>query len=154
MPSEATSAVFTARCYCGASRLRLDRAPLTAAYCHCRDCRRWTGAPVGAFAAFLPAALSADPPLGAGISLAPGVRRWNCPTCGSPLAARFDYLPRQVFIPLGIIDQADQIAPQNHCHAAAALPWLHLSDDLPRDASSARERLNATRKDLINGAEG
>lgn len=148
MPSEAAQPPFTARCYCGASHLRLSQAPLTAVYCHCRDCRRWTGAPLSAFAAFDPAALSVDPPLAAGVSLTPGVQRWSCPSCSSPLAARFDYLPDQVYIPLGILDQADQIAPQNHSHAAAALPWLHLSDDLPREASSARERLNASRKDF------
>ena len=147
MPSEASRDTYTARCYCGASRLTLLAAPLTAAYCHCVDCRRWTGAPVGAFVAFEATALRTDPPLGPGVSHSPGVERWNCPQCGSPLAATFDYLPGQVYVPLGILDQAAEIAPENHCHSDAALPWLHMEDGLPRDAGSARERLNAAQKD-------
>ena len=145
MPSEATGKTYTARCYCGASRLTLSAAPLTAAYCHCADCRRWTGAPVGAFVAFEATALQTD--LGPGVSHSPGVARWNCPKCGSPLAATFDYLPGQVYVPIGILDQAAEIAPEHHCHSQSALPWLHIHDGLPHDAGSARERLNAANKD-------
>lgn len=70
-------------------------------------------------------------------------RRWTCATCGSPLAARFDYLPGQIYVPIGILDQAAELAPQLHCHAAQTLPWLCLNDDLPRSAGSARAVLTA-----------
>ncbi len=70
-----------------------------------------------------------------------GVRRWTCETCGSPLAAAFDYLAGQVYVPLGIIDQADALAPVLHSHANSALPWLHIEDDLPRSPGTARTRL-------------
>ncbi|WP_415921446.1 GFA family protein [Tateyamaria sp. SN6-1] len=112
------------------------------AYCHCSDCRRWTGAPVAAFAAFDRAALAAAPPLGHPVSHAPGVERWNCTACGSPLAATFDYLPTQVYVPVGILDQIDAAVPEIHCHAGSAPPWLHLADGLPRDSGSARATLN------------
>ena len=141
MPSD-TAALFTARCYCGASRLTLNGAPLTVAYCHCRDCRRWTGAAAAAFAAFDRSGLDQD--LGAPRIGTPGVERWNCPDCGSPLAAAFDYLPGQVYIPVGIIDQADALHPALHCHADSALPWLHIGDALPRETGSARATLNAS----------
>ncbi|MEM6423293.1 MAG: GFA family protein, partial [Pseudomonadota bacterium] len=52
MSETASAPLFTGRCYCGAITLEATAAPLTAAYCHCADCRRWTGAPVAAFAAF------------------------------------------------------------------------------------------------------
>ncbi|WP_241462551.1 GFA family protein [Tateyamaria sp. ANG-S1] len=118
----------------------MDKPPLTVAYCHCSDCRRWTGAPVAAFAAFERKDVAGqlpDPFRGA-----PGVERWTCPTCHAPLAAAFDYLPEQIYVPVGIIDQADRLVPKMHSHASSALPWLHIHDDLPRADASARDALN------------
>lgn len=135
-----TSGPITARCYCGASRLTLDKPPFTVAYCHCSDCRRWTGAPVAAFAAFERADVIAQLP--EQIPGAAGVERWTCPVCHGPLAAAFDYLPDQIYVPVGIIDQVDQLAPEMHSHADSALPWLHIQDDLPRAGASARDALN------------
>ncbi|MEL7215607.1 MAG: GFA family protein, partial [Pseudomonadota bacterium] len=92
--------VLTGRCYCGAVRLEASAAPRVVSYCHCADCRRWTGAPVAAFAAFSPSALTGLD-LDAGRSHAPGVTRWICAACGSPLASHFVYLQDQIFVPLG-----------------------------------------------------
>ena len=86
------------------------------------------------------------PPPGAPLEHVPGVRRWTCLTCGSPMVARFDYLPGQVYVPLGVLDQAPDLPPSHHCHAAAQMPWLHLIDDLPRSDASGRDRLNASTK--------
>ncbi|KPA21718.1 Glutathione-dependent formaldehyde-activating enzyme [Shimia sp. SK013] len=143
MPSDGTTHhKITGRCYCGAVLLVSDHLPATVAYCHCSDCRRWTGAPLPAFAAFGADHLSAKPDQGTGISHTQGVTRWNCNACGSPLMARFEYLPDQVYVPLGLIDQAADLAPALHCHADAAYPWLHLQDDAPRVFGSARNTLN------------
>lgn len=136
MPSDA----LTARCYCGASRLTLDKPPFTVAYCHCSDCRRWTGAPVAAFAAVARADVIDQLP--AAYRGTRGVERWTCPTCHGPLAAAFDYLPDQVYVPIGILDQAAHLPPQSHSHAGSALPWLHIADDLPRAEASNRNTLN------------
>ncbi|MGX9356874.1 GFA family protein [Roseobacteraceae bacterium S113] len=137
MPSEA----LKGRCYCGAVQVEASAAPITVAYCHCSDCRRLSGAPVGAFAAFAHG-LHFEPPLGAGFSMSEGVRRWFCQACGTPLAATYAYLPGQTYVPVGVFDAPEALAPEGHSHAASQLPWLHLADDLPRDAASARDRLN------------
>ena len=57
--------------------------------------------------------------------------------------ATFDYLPEQVYVPLGVLDQADQLAPEVHCHADKTLPWLHIEDETDRIAGSGRASLNA-----------
>ena len=71
-----------------------------------------------------------------------GVKRWFCRACGSPLGAVFDYLPDQLYVPIGILDQATDLPPALHSHADSALPWLHFTDDLPREAASARDTLS------------
>lgn len=136
---------ITGRCYCGAVSLRSGTAPLTVAYCHCGDCRRWTGGPVGAFAAFRENDLMATPDQGAGVSHTPGVSRWNCADCGSPLMARFDYLPGQVYVPLGVLDQAEDLPPQLHCHTGSCYSWLRIEDGLDRAERSGRDQLNEVR---------
>jgi len=39
----------TGRCYCGAVEIEARGAPLDMGYCHCANCRRYSGAPVSAF---------------------------------------------------------------------------------------------------------
>lgn len=136
--------LLSARCYCGASRLEAND-PLTVAYCHCADCKRWTGGPVGAFAAFAPDDLTIAPAWCLPVSLVEGVERWNCPKCHSPLAARFAYLPDQIYVPLGLFEDAEKLPPQIHCHGDSQISWLHLTDDLPRTGGSGRAALNASK---------
>lgn len=98
---------------------------------------------MAAFAAFDDGALRYAPGPGSPISHNNGVERWFCDACGSPLAARFAYLPGQIYVPLGVIDQAADLPPALHSHAASQLPWLHIRDDLMRQRHSARDTLRA-----------
>ena len=134
---------LTGRCYCGAVTFQTSHPPLSVVYCHCTDCRRWTGSPVSVFAGFDAQAVSAEPGFGTQISINPGVDRWHCPTCGARIAARYDYLPGQIYIPVGIFDQPSKLAPTIHAHVQNAVAWLPLDDGLPRAQGSARETLNA-----------
>lgn len=132
------------QCYCGFVRLRAC-APQTVSFCHCASCRRWTGAPVAAFAAFSPDDLKFTPSLGDAFSTVPGVDRWVCPKCGSALAATFDYLPDQVYVPLGLFDDIDAFPPKSHSHYDEKANWLHIEDDLPRNSASGRAQLSAAK---------
>lgn len=116
-------------------------APDMIAYCHCDDCRRLSGAPVAAFAAFATEALAVDPPLGAGVSHTPGVRRWFCTKCGTQIGASYAYLPGQIYVPVGVFDQVADLAPELHAHAGSQVPWLSIDDDLPRYMESSRDAL-------------
>ena len=111
---------------------------MTVAWCHCADCRRWTGAPAPAFAAFEAVRVTGAPE----VTHPSGVVRQNCPACGSPLAARFPYLPGQTYVPVGVLDRAEELTPGLHCHGASQLPWVRLDDDLPRHDASGRQMLN------------
>lgn len=65
-----------------------DFVPRDDPYCHCSDCRRWTSAPVAAFAAFDEGEVVFTPNEGSQVSVNPGVTRTFCGSCGSPLTLR------------------------------------------------------------------
>lgn len=130
------------RCYCGAVHLTATCKPKTVAVCHCIDCKRVTGAALAAFAAFSPDTVAFTPSLTDGIEVVPGVKRWFCSTCGSPLAATFDYLPGQIYVPIGILDNADDLAPNVQCYSNSALPWIASLSCVPSYDDSASTILN------------
>lgn len=142
MSAVAGEARITGRCYCGAISIVASRAPRTVAYCHCADCRRVTGAPVAAFAAFDEGDVTFTPNEGRAVSIVEGVERRFCPACGSPISGRYGYLPGQVFVSLGLLDQAAELAPALHAHAGEALPWLRIDDALERFEATSRDVLD------------
>jgi hypothetical protein len=131
----------TGRCYCGKTTFSATNYPYITTYCHCSDCRRLSGAPAAAHCAFTPADLNITPAPHHAAAVTKGVERWFCEHCGTALAATYDYLPDQVYVPLGVIDQINEISPQFHCHAESMLPWLEIDDDLPRSSDSGRDVL-------------
>lgn len=133
---------ITGQCYCGAIRFQAMNPPKTVTYCHCGDCRRVTGAPVAAFAAFSDETISFSPNAGREISINPGVTRSFCGTCGSPITGRYRYIPNTVYIGLGLFDHAEDYPPTLHSHESNRLDWLHIHDALERHSSSARTKLN------------
>lgn len=142
MQNQSQAPCITGRCYCGSTRFAATELPRTVTYCHCTDCRRVTGAPVAAFAAFNDTAVSFSPGDGRAIETSPGVRRTFCARCGSPVSGRYDYLQGTVYIAIGLIDQADTLPPALHAHCDSKLPWLHIDDTLERHKGSARAALN------------
>lgn len=144
MANETVSVILTGRCYCGAVTIETIQAPQTVTYCHCNDCRRVTGSPVSAFAAFDESAVTFEPNEGRSVTVSPGVTRSFCETCGSPLAGRYEYLPGQVYVGVGLFDQADELAPLMHAHDSQRLAWFHVDDGLERFAGSARSELSET----------
>lgn len=60
------------------------------------------------------------------------------------MTAEFGYLPGQVYVPVGVMDNASELVPEMHAHADRCLSWLNIDDSLPRLDGSARADLNAT----------
>ncbi len=94
-----------------------------------------------AVAAFDADAVTFEPDDGRTVSVAPGAVRTFCDKCGSPLSFRGDYVPDQIYVPLGLLDQAGELEPHIHSYDSQRLPWLHIEDDIQRFANSARSRL-------------
>ncbi|MEP1521034.1 GFA family protein [Ascidiaceihabitans sp.] len=132
---------LTGRCYCSHTRLSASQKPDVVSYCHCNSCRRLSGAPVAAFAAFAKTTLTITPAPTRANTVTEGVTRWFCPSCGAAVAAAYDYLPGQIYVPVGLWAQVESLEPTTHSHASSALSWLHLKDDMPRHTGSARTTL-------------
>ncbi len=130
---------YTGRCYCGHIQFFAKAEPKSVSYCHCADCRRVCGSPVAVFAGFEEGAIEFTPDEGKAIEVNEGVRRSFCPDCGTPLTGRYDYIAGMNFVPLGLFDQIDKLAPQFHSHVNEQAKWLHIDDNLERLENSSRD---------------
>ena len=139
--------MLTGQCYCGATTISATARPSKITYCHCVDCRRATGAPVAVFAAFNEGDVTFSPDEGKRVSIVEGATRSFCTGCGSLLSGRYEYLPGQVYLGVGLLDEADKLIPECHAHEGARLEWLHIEDDLPRFDASARSHLTSAGQD-------
>jgi len=148
MQKEPVKPAITGQCYCGAISLESSEHPSDVVYCHCNDCRRVSGAPVAAYAAFGTAAVSFTPREGKSVSVNPGAVRYFCDECGSQLASRYDYLPGKIYIAVGVIDRVESLVPTSHAHNHNRLPWLRIDDNLQCFGSSARTYLNSDKSEL------
>jgi len=125
-------------CMCGAVRFEASGEPLGVGYCHCRSCRRHTGAPVVALVAF-----AADQVRFTGrdrgiYDSSPGVGRAFCGQCGTPLswesfAKTWDKPVIEFHI--STLDDPDSFKPDRHWFYSERIAWFDVADDLPRLSS-------------------
>jgi hypothetical protein len=123
-------ALHTGACRCGLISSESRRDPFRTSYCHCRDCRKQSGAPVMAFVCFSEADLTwhGDPTTWR----AGGVTRSFCGYCGSQIGYRDEKLPGEIYLSLGFMDEPERYPPQVHAFEKRRLPFLHIDDELPR----------------------
>lgn len=130
--------IHSGSCRCGLISAEANADPFWRSYCHCRDCRKQTGAPVMAFVAFRDDELTwhGEPRTWR----AGGVERRFCEHCGSQIGYRDDKLPGETYLSLGFMDEPERYAPTMHAFEKRRLPFLHIDDDLPRFDGFSIER--------------
>ena len=119
-------------CCCGAVRFEISAAPVLVEICHCRTCRRASGAPVMALAG-IPAAgfrfVAGEP---AGFASSPGVTRNFCARGGTSLSLSSEAYPDEVYVSICALDDPEAIAPEVHIWTSQKLGWFETADALPR----------------------
>jgi hypothetical protein len=129
-------APITGGCACGAIRYALRSQPFDTGWCHCKLCRRTSGAPAVVFTT-VP---TADFDLVQG---AEALRIWRstsfgertfCQLCGSLLTIRVDYQPDTIDLTVATLDQPDLVPPGFHIFCQDAIAWATIDDGLPRHA--------------------
>lgn len=131
---------FEGGCLCGAIRIRAVGFPQTVVYCHCGDCRRWSGAPVSALAGYSDEQVQMLKERPEVYESSPGIRRSFCGSCGTALAYEDEKLPGEIYFLVGSFDEPEQFEPLRHSWFSQKLSWLRLEDDAPRHQESSRPR--------------
>ncbi len=123
--------MLTGQCLCGAITYRVKGEPTRVSYCHCVECRRFTGSPV-----LIGALVNRDVFEMTGTPLKyrssrHGIRQF-CGNCGSSLFYSFENYPTRIEILVGTLDDASTVLPSFHGFYSERIPWFEVSDTLPR----------------------
>lgn len=122
----------TGRCLCGAVRFAYEGPENWRAHCHCESCRRATSSPFTTFFGVPDGAWRWTGEAPKLYQSSPGVRRWFCGTCGSPMAYGSDRHPGELHFYAASLDDPTDFAPERHVHCDEQLPWIVLADGLAR----------------------
>ncbi len=123
----------TGGCMCGAVRYQVPGEPVWVGHCHCKSCRRHTGAPVVTLVAFEGDRVKFTKGDRKIYSSSPGVGRGFCGECGTPLTWEgkgSDCL--MINFHISTLDNPDDYVPDRHWFHGHRITWFEVADDLPR----------------------
>ena len=120
-------------CLCGCVTYEIDGEIHNARYCHCTNCRKFSGT---AYAAWGLArtdrfVVTSSPDNVTKYDSGGGLRVF-CTTCGSPLWYEPNGLPQFRGIPLGAIDDRAVASPTMHVWTQSKVEWASIGDGLPQ----------------------
>ncbi len=128
---------LTGCCACGAVRWVSNGPVLWAGHCHCESCRRATASPMTSFFGVPRTSVIWTGKLSRVLTSHGRVQRQFCPSCGTQMTYQFDGWPDETHLYAATLDEPGRFVPQAHYHYAERLPWLFISDDLPKYSASA-----------------
>jgi hypothetical protein len=146
---------FTGGCLCGNVRYRADAEPLWLCHCHCSNCRKLHGSPIGTYVGF-PAGtvswLAAEPTR---YRSSKDVERSFCPVCGSRIGF---HRVHETSLAVGSFDAPEALPVADiraeHVWFKEHVPWFDTADEWPRISefpSGRAEELNALSGKAIEG---
>ena len=110
-------------CQCGAARFEVTTAPKFVGNCHCRSCRKATGAAFSTWVGFDDNNvrwLTNGPGFYAS---SPDVKRGYCAACGTPLTYSGEKWAGETHFLIGVFDDPTAFAPRNETFTEDALSW-------------------------------
>ena len=124
--------MITGACLCGEVSFTFSEPLVGARYCHCENCRKFSGTSPAAWAMGNTGAMQKH-----GDAL---VKRWNsgrglrcfCSACGCPVWFESLDFPDIVAVPLGTIDQGEVPPPEKHLWMDSKPDWCVVQDNLPK----------------------
>lgn len=126
----------TGGCKCGAIRYETLGSPIEVTYCHCSDCRGFTGAPVVTWVAFDARNVRLLKGERTSYESSPGISWGFCGHCGTSLSLdgisrRFSGIHTTEFL-ISTLDNPEDHVPDRHMYDGERLPWFDVADNLPR----------------------
>jgi hypothetical protein len=123
-------------CLCGTVKYEVQGEIGPIVLCHCSRCRKANGS---AFAAVAPVKtedlriLSGQENIKT-FESSPGVGRFFCRACGSPLFSKRANAPELLRLRIGTLDTQLPTKPSAHIFAASKAEWFEICDDTPQYA--------------------
>lgn len=127
-------------CLCNAITFTIADEVHNARYCHCVNCRKFSGSSAGAWAITKTSKLavtSSDARISK-FDSGRGIRCF-CSRCGSPVWFESLDFPEIIAIPLGVLDDGDIQAPQMHIWTRSQPSWSTIDDDLPQHLTDPQQ---------------
>jgi hypothetical protein len=118
-------------CLCGAIRYRALGPAYGITHCHCRTCRRASGAPFVSWAGFDRDKFTFSRGGPVVYASSPEVLRTFCSSCGTPLTYQRTDTPDSIDVTLGSMDDPEALRPEDHTWTESRLSWISLNDRLP-----------------------
>ncbi len=125
------------RCLCGEVTYTCKAPPLWTAYCHCKSCRLNTASPVTAYFGMAGGAWAWTGQLPQLFDRNPGVRRYFCSSCGTPVAYEADKYPDETHFYTAALDDSSGFEPRGHVNFGEHLEWFDTQDTLNRMNTTA-----------------
>jgi hypothetical protein len=125
------AATLSGGCLCGAVRYEARGAPYNVTHCHCLDCRRSSGAAFVTWASFHRSEFHFTAALPRELHWASRVRAF-CAGCGTPLTFMSSAEADEVDVTVCTFDDPAVVTPADHTWTEDQLPWIQLSDGLPK----------------------
>lgn len=124
-------------CLCGAVRYRATGEPTALTLCHCRSCRRASGAPSVAWAVFRSGDFGFLRGHPASFGSSPGVTRTFCGMCGTPLTYQSTSRPDSIDITTATLDVPDAFPPASEIWTSDKLSWECLNEAIAHHPRSS-----------------
>ena len=110
-------------CQCGAVRFVAEGAPKFIANCHCRSCRKATGAALSTWVGFQEENARWTKGAPSYFASSPGVQRGYCRNCGTPLTFASNRWAGELHFLAGVFDDPEGLAPRTEVFTEDALSW-------------------------------
>jgi len=121
-------------CLCGAIQYAVGERFLYAVYCHCSDCRKFSGSAFSVVAGVRSSAFTltrGDEVTAGSYQKTPASRMRFCTRCGSSLFVE-KLEQGMVHVRLGALDSPSPVTPQAHVYVRSKADWYVITDDLPQ----------------------
>ncbi len=124
---------LTGGCLCGAVEYMIPDDLIYAGYCHCSECRRWTGGPFSATGGIKASEfkLQKGAPFLSSFKKGKNSIAYFCKQCSSIVCGEVPE-HQMVFVMLGTLAESPSLQPQWHIYTGSKLDWYQINDDLPQ----------------------
>ncbi len=121
------------RCLCGSVEYSIADNLIYAGYCHCSQCRRWTGAPFSASGGVTESDFEVLNGADKLICYKKGEGSLShfCGSCSSLVYGEV-HSYNMIYVMLGTLDESPSLKPQWHVYTNYKVDWYEIADDLPQ----------------------